>query len=288
MYYQKVLFLCLCALLTTSCVSKKNHLAIVSNYDQQLKSLQELNSTQQGHINTYQLDIAKLSGANEALLTTQDKLQDRLDALQLEIDGLNKMVSSTEQDLSKQLQSRDQEIAIRQNKIDAVRALVKQREAALQLAGQQVKDSLGSFPFNRFVVEVKANQLIITLNEGLLFAEGATARVEREGLRALSKIAGVLQGYPAVAIQVIGHTDNQPRRNTDALDYSALRAATVARIFIQDHNLGSNRITASGKGPFAPRASNETTEGRAENRRVEIVVTYRDSDLIRDVDKLLQ
>ena len=89
-------------------------------------------------------------------------------------------------------------------------------------------------------------------------------------------------------IQVIGHTDNQPRRNTDNLDYSALRATTVARLFIQDHNLGANRIIAAAKGPFAPKASNETPEGRTENRRIEILVTYRDSDLIRDVQKQLQ
>jgi len=57
---------------------------------------------------------------------------------------------------------------------------------------------------------------------------------------------------------------------------------------INDYNLESNRVSAAGKGPFAPRTSNETPEGRAENRRIELVVTFRDADLLRDIDKLLQ
>lgn len=285
-----VILICAGGLLLSGCVSKKNYLSAVARYDQEIDSLRTDLARRQGVINSNSIELAKLNGANAALLTTQDKLQDRINALQAEIDGINKRMSSTQQDLTGQLQSRDNEIAARQAKIDAVRQLVKQRESELQALAQAVKDSLGSFPTNRFLVEVKANQAIITFNEGLLFVEGATGRIERDGLRAISKVAGVLRRYPAVMIQVTGHTDNQnvPRRSVDNWDYSVLRAATVAKALINDYNLESNRVSAAGKGPFAPRTSNETPEGRAENRRIELVVTFRDADLLRDIDKLLQ
>jgi chemotaxis protein MotB len=285
-----VILICAGGLLLSGCVSKKNYLSAVARYDQEIDSLRTDLARRQGVINSNSIELAKLNGANAALLTTQDKLQDRINALQAEIDGINKRMSSTQQDLTGQLQSRDNEIAARQAKIDAVRQLVKQRESELQALAQAVKDSLGSFPTNRFLVEVKANQAIITFNEGLLFVEGATGRIERDGLRAISKVAGVLRRYPAVMIQVTGHTDNQnvPRRSVDNWDYSVLRAATVAKALINDYNLESNRVSAAGKGPFAPRTSNETSEGRAENRRIELVVTFRDADLLRDIDKLLQ
>lgn len=285
-----VILICAGGLLLSGCVSKKDYLSAVARYDQEIDSLRTDLARRQGVINSNSIELAKLNGANAALLTTQDKLQDRINALQAEIDGINKRMSSTQQDLTGQLQSRDNEIAARQAKIDAVRQLVKQRESELQALAQAVKDSLGSFPTNRFLVEVKANQAIITFNEGLLFVEGATGRIERDGLRAISKVAGVLRRYPAVMIQVTGHTDNQnvPRRSVDNWDYSVLRAATVAKALINDYNLESNRVSAAGKGPFAPRTSNETSEGRAENRRIELVVTFRDADLLRDIDKLLQ
>ena len=62
-----------------------------------------------------------------------------------------------------------------------------------------------------------------------------------------------------------------------------LRASTVARLLIEDLDISANRVLAAGKGAFSPMASNETAEGRARNRRIEIVIKPRQDLLVRSL-----
>jgi chemotaxis protein MotB len=277
-------------ILCSGCVSKKDYLATVSRYESLSDSLRMDAARWQGMLNTCNLELARSSGANTALLTTQDKLQQRITGLQADIDSLNRRMAFNRSDLLDQIAAKEREIAAFQSKNAAIKQYLADRQLALQNLGNVIRDSLRIFPANRTTVEVKANQLIIALNDDLLFAENATARIERDGQRALKLLAAILSQHPAYIVQVIGHTDNlQPaRRTTDNWDFSVLRAATVAKSLINDYNLESNRITASGQGPYAPRTSNETAEGRLQNRRLELVVAYRDADLLRGIERLLQ
>ena len=274
----------------TSCISKKDYLATVSRYESLSDSLRMDAARWQGLLNTCNLELARSSGANTALLTTQDKLQQRITSLQTEIDSLNRRMAFNRSDLLDQIAAKEREIATCQAKNAAVKQYIADKQLALQNLSNVIRDSLRVFPANRAAVEVKANQLIITLSDDLLFAENATARIERDGQRALKLLASILSQHPAYIIAVIGHTDNQQpaRRSTDNWDFSVLRAAAVAKSLINDYNLESNRITASGQGPYAPRTSNETTEGRLQNRRLELIVAYRDADLLRGIERLLQ
>ena len=73
-----------------------------------------------------------------------------------------------------------------------------------------------------------------------------------------------------------GHTDNVPiktKQFVDNWDLSTARATSIVRILTKDNGFDSNRITASGKGEFHPVKPNETDEGRANNRRTEIILT---------------
>jgi chemotaxis protein MotB len=276
--------------LFTSCVSKKDYLATVSRYESLSDSLRMDAARWHGMLNTCNLELARSSGANTALLATQDKLQQRITSLQAEIDSLNRRMAFNRSDLLDQIAAREREIEACQSKNTAVNQYIADRQLALENLGTIIRDSLRVFPANRATVEVKANQLIITLNSDLLFAENATARIERNGQQALKLLASILSQHPAYIVQVIGHTDNQQpaRRTTDNWDFSVLRAAAVTKSLINDHNLESNRITASGQGPYAPRTSNETAEGRLQNRRLELIVAYRDADLLRGIERLLQ
>lgn len=97
------------------------------------------------------------------------------------------------------------------------------------------------------------------------------ANISRELQSALTDIAAVLVEHNGFNIQVLGHTDN-----TGSINYnhtlSENRARQVAEFLIQ-HAILPNRITATGMGPTSPIADNRTAQGRAANRRVELVIT---------------
>ena len=92
----------------------------------------------------------------------------------------------------------------------------------------------------------------------------------------LIKLAEVLQDNEDINILVEGHTDSVPYNGkgnlSDNWDLSAKRATSIVRILTQGSNLNPAKITAAGRGEFNPIAVNATKEGRAKNRRTEIIL----------------
>lgn len=87
----------------------------------------------------------------------------------------------------------------------------------------------------------------------------------------LDKLINVLNKYPDTDIKILGHTDN---KGTDAYNQglSERRAASVSS-YLKDHGISSSRVSTKGMGENDPIASNDTEEGRSQNRRVEFVIT---------------
>ncbi|TXL77529.1 DUF4892 domain-containing protein [Vineibacter terrae] len=96
------------------------------------------------------------------------------------------------------------------------------------------------------------------------------ADIKPESKPQLEEMAKLMQANPALKVYIVGHTDNQ-----GALDYnvglSQRRAEAVARALATQHGIAASRMTARGLGPLAPVTSNATEDGRAKNRRVELV-----------------
>jgi outer membrane protein OmpA-like peptidoglycan-associated protein len=86
----------------------------------------------------------------------------------------------------------------------------------------------------------------------------------------LKEIGKLMADDPGLRIHVVGHTDNQGKPDYN-LDLSRRRAATVTRALISKYGIAANRLDAFGCGQYAPVASNDSEEGRAKNRRVELV-----------------
>ena len=105
---------------------------------------------------------------------------------------------------------------------------------------------------------------------GVQFATG-TADLSSAAREGLARIAGVVASYPDLQFSVEGHTDNTGSAATNA-DLSVRRALAV-RDYLITQGIGVARIEARGFGPDQPIADNSTNEGRARNRRVEIVLT---------------
>ena len=87
----------------------------------------------------------------------------------------------------------------------------------------------------------------------------------------LNKLANVLQKYPDTNIEILGHTDD---RGTDQYNQTlSERRAIAAANYLKNNNIASARIKTKGLGESDPKTTNETDEGRTENRRVEFVIT---------------
>ena len=104
---------------------------------------------------------------------------------------------------------------------------------------------------------------------GILFDTGKST-IKPESSQAIAEVAKLLAGDTALKVYVVGHTDS-----TGVLDanmkLSQDRAAAVVQALIKTHGIAATRLEAFGNGPYAPVATNDTEDGRAKNRRVELV-----------------
>ena len=118
-------------------------------------------------------------------------------------------------------------------------------------------------------VDRVGDEIRLVMPESITFATVSAALIS-SSTTTLASVADVLAKYTDTTIQVIGHTDST---GSDAINepLSRNRAAAVAN-FLSNRGVAANRISATGMGARQPIASNTTTDGKAQNRRVEIKV----------------
>jgi chemotaxis protein MotB len=126
-------------------------------------------------------------------------------------------------------------------------------------------------------IEVSRDErgVVVSIGDNLLF-EAGKAELKKEALPSISAVASMLKKLPNRAI-IEGHTDNLPvsapsSRFASNWELSTHRATTVLSHLIKEHNLPPERFSAAGYAEYRPRDTNNTPEGRAKNRRVDIVV----------------
>ena len=104
---------------------------------------------------------------------------------------------------------------------------------------------------------------------GIYFDTGKSV-IKPESEQALTEVAKLLEQDPALKVHVVGHTDNVGGDDSN-MKLSLERANAVVQSLVTKHGIAAARLKAGGVGPLAPMASNDTEEGRAKNRRVELV-----------------
>jgi OOP family OmpA-OmpF porin len=97
-----------------------------------------------------------------------------------------------------------------------------------------------------------------------------SAKIKPDSAPVLAEIAKLLQSRPSLKILVVGHTDNQGAFEYN-ISLSSQRASSVVRYLTKNHNIDHGRMRAEGVGFLAPVATNDTPDGRAKNRRVDLV-----------------
>jgi len=164
-----------------------------------------------------------------------------------------------------------------------IERLERQRAALLAASMERqqqydalVKDLSAEVEKGQLKVKQYQNMLAVDLAEQIFFDSGK-ATLKSEGKEVLSKVGDALKSYEDKIIRVVGHTDNIPMTKSSSAisptnwELSVLRATNVVR-HLQEVGIPPERMVPSGRGEFDPIASNDTAEGRQQNRRIEIML----------------
>ena len=147
---------------------------------------------------------------------------------------------------------------------------------------QKMSDALVGFNSNELTVSIKNGKVYVSLQENLLFPSGS-AVVNPKGKEALGKLAQGLNVNPEITVNIEGHTDSIPIRGRyqDNWDLSTARAGSIVRILTVDYKVDPVRVEASGHSSYDPVQTNSTSEGRALNRRTEIILSPKLDELFK-------
>jgi chemotaxis protein MotB len=143
-----------------------------------------------------------------------------------------------------------------------------------------VEQMKGEIAKGEVTISELKGKLTVNMVDAILFDSGK-AEIKPEGLVVLGKVIEILKSVDDKAIRIEGHTDAVPISGTLAQRYptnwelSAARAINVAR-YLQKQAIDPTLLSAAGFGEFKPVAENDTVEGRAKNRRIEIVLVPKD------------
>lgn len=124
-------------------------------------------------------------------------------------------------------------------------------------------------------IQVLKGVVYISLDDRMLYRSGSYEISDKAG-EILSKIAKIILDYNDYDVLVEGNTDTDPISRTNIRnnwDLSALRASSVVQALQNNYGVDPKRLTAAGRGEYNPIASNSSTEGKARNRRTQIIIT---------------
>jgi chemotaxis protein MotB len=211
----------------------------------------------------------------------QDKLRDAADITRLE-KALSARSAETGAAMSEMRQTIDR---LEQEKRDLSESLDKER-LARQARLAQLKNTYDEL-VDKMEAEIQRGEVTIselqgklTVNmvERILFDSGS-AEIKPAGFQVLRRVGEILKAAADKEIRVEGHTDNVPisprLQETFPTNWelSTARACNVVRFLQGESGISGRRLAASGYGPYRPIASNGTPAGRAQNRRIQIVLT---------------
>ena len=305
----------LIALMSTSCLTKKVFFDLQEKYSQLLDEKKELISKNDELLSEKTKNDDYLSGLEDKyskLIQSKNALDRETESLRKSYADLKKtydllasnsstaleanakenrkLLTELEDKETKlmeegaRLRKLEGELSARSKKISDLEKLIADKEAAMQRLKTAVSNALKGFEGKGLTVVNKNGNIYVSMENKLLFDSGSWA-VGPNGEKAVIELAKVLAKNPDIKVLIEGHTDNDPYSGpviSDNWDLSVKRATAIVRI-LQNTNVSTKQITAAGRGEFVPVASNATAEGKAKNRRIEIIL----SPNLDEVSKLL-
>jgi len=253
-------------------VMGKSYRRLVDQYDkvnelnnELLTKMKEKNALTDAEANRLLVELQK---AQEDLQKREDALklaQLRLSAEQNKLDSLNQNLNQKQAQLDE-----------KNKRVLELERLIAAKDSALSAFKDKLSKALLGFEGNGLTIEQRDGKVYVSLDEKLLFQSGKW-EVDPKGQQALNKLAQVLIDNPEINVMIEGHTDNLAYKGSNGVednwDLSVKRSTAIVKILMHNKSLDPKRITASGRGEYSPVDMNSSAEGRAKNRRTEIILT---------------
>ena len=315
---KKIIILSVIIALSSSCVSSKIYKELDGKYTTLKNEYDNLSSENDLIINEKNLLQNKLDQIQilyDALLVNQNSLEQDYVALQKKYDNLDNSYLALEQNSSKEIANNIQknrellaqleakELALtaennrllklesdmqkRSKRITELETLISSKDQAMRDLKNAISNALTAFEGKGLTVEQRDGKVYVSMENKLLFESGSWA-VGTDGRKAIEQLGLVLANNPEIAVLIEGHTDNDPFSGNGHIannwDLSTKRATAIVKILSENQNIKLENLTAAGRGEYAPVAMNNTTDGKAKNRRIEVVLTPK----LDEISKLLK
>lgn len=166
----------------------------------------------------------------------------------------------------------------RSDRVNELESMIAAKEAAMNKLKETLSKSLKAFEGKGLTVQQKDGKVYVSMENKLLFESGSWL-VGTEGKKAVDLVGKVLGDNPDISVLIEGHTDNDKITGTigggveNNWDLSTKRATAIVNILTSNPLVRKENLTAAGRGEYSPLMSNETAEGKAKNRRIEIILT---------------
>lgn len=285
MNFKLLLLAALVAVTLPSCVGKKKYEALQAEKAQtQLaldEALERIKDLQEGRT----ADVERLTSTlrnKEAELAREKARAETLSEQQVTMNDMNKQLLKqmennqvTSAAESKSIQASLEKINNQSAQIDQLNKIIRVKDSTNVALVYNLKKSLENLNDEDIEVEVKGTKVFVSISDKLLFQSGQASIGPRAG-EVLGKVASVVKDNQNLEVIVEGHTDNVPISSAQFPDNWALsgaRAQAVVKSMVNNYGVAPNRLSAAARGEFMPKASNDTPEGRAMNRRTEIILT---------------
>ncbi|WP_439150990.1 OmpA family protein [Winogradskyella sp.] len=314
---KKISLIALTLTLLTSCVSKKIYTELEDKYANLKKENRSLND----EVNELSNDKTKLTNdlnalqaAYENAIKERDQLRSDYATAKSNLDNLKASYKALEEnssaaiaanaqknrELLTQLEAKEQALATENERLNTLKKelenrskrvaelenVIASKDASMRALKDAISKALTNFEGKGLTVEQRNGKVYISMENKLLFQSGSWS-VGTEGRKAVQQLGSVLADNPDIAILIEGHTDDDPYKGNGQIsgnwDLSTKRATAIVNILRENASINPENLTAAGRGEYAPIASNETTEGKAKNRRIEVILTPK----LDEISKLL-
>lgn len=310
-----ILLLLLTGTLLTSCVSSKVHKDLQSQYDSLEDRHGKLSDDLRDTREKSARDLAALKEQYNQLEAERDQLRTDLKNSQSKLEGLTASYDALEansssalaenskrnRELIAQLEEKEKALAAEQSRLEKLQkdlqyrsdrineleGLIAAKDAKMNALKTAVSNALTNFEGKGLTVEQRDGKVYVSMENKLLFQSGSW-NVNAEGRKAVQQLGQVLAQNTDIAVLIEGHTDNVPYGGsgqlTDNWDLSTKRATSIVQILRENSGIDPQNLTAAGRGEYAPVASNDTSDGKARNRRIEVILTPK----LDEITQLLQ
>ncbi|MGC6421606.1 MAG: OmpA family protein [Flavobacteriaceae bacterium] len=271
---------------TYSCVSTKVFAGLESRYAALKSKHVQLQKEQDSLLTAHKVLGDRLETKRQNLGKTMDSLaQSRRDfknlqeayaALEENSDAALQKSIAKNNDLLAQISEKENLLTQREERLNELENLIADKERAMNELKQRLSNALLNFEGKGLTVEQRNGKVYVSMENKLLFRSGSW-EVGLDGKEAILQLGTVLAENPDIAVLIEGHTDNVPFSGKGPLsgnwDLSAKRATAIVELLEANPEILLENLTAAGRGEYLPIAPNTSSEGRAANRRIEVILS---------------